>query len=422
MNIVKRIIDLGTRYQTNAICNKHIRFTNSLSLIICGFIIQNEILSIYYKQPLIVLIQFIHFVMISLVPVFNYRGKRVLASAWFSGVAIFFVTIYAIIFTLGSYNFAFLTFIIFLQFFLFSASEKKYIIIFVAITSLCFAGVLIWSGLSVQPLLSIPKGLLAAQRWNSLVGLPMLCIAVGLYAFSTINEAEREATREREKTEQLLLNILPQAVAERFKNDQSYLAEGFESVTVLFADIVGFTSFSEKTKPDALVKFLNEIFSKFDGLTETYGLEKIKTIGDAYMVAGGVPIRSDNHTRKICQMALKIQEIIQDIKDPNGEPLRVRIGISTGPVTAGVIGVKKFIYDLWGDTVNTASRMESHSVDGTTQITSEVYELVKNEFDCKERGTIQVKGKGAMTTYFLTGAKAYDAGNVLPPTLETLFY
>jgi len=176
-----------------------------------------------------------------------------------------------------------------LQFFLFSVSEKKYIIIFTAITAICFAGAILWQELHAPSLLYVPKGLLDVQRLNSLAGIPLLSIAFGIYAFSTINKAEQETAREKEKTEQLLLNILPKSVAEWFKNDQSFLAEGYHSVTVLFADIVGFTMLSEKIAPSDLVKFLNEVFSKFDELTEAYGLEKIKTIGDAYMVAGGVP-------------------------------------------------------------------------------------------------------------------------------------
>jgi class 3 adenylate cyclase len=329
-----------------------------------------------------------------------------LASAWFSAVAIVFVTFYSVVFTLDSLNFVFLPMIIFLQFFLFSASEKKYIILFTAITVVCFMGAILWQELHVQRFLAVSKEFIDAQRLNSFVGLPLLSIAFGLYAFSTIHKAEQQVAHEKEKTEQLLLNILPQAVAERFKNDQSFLAEGYPSVSVLFADIVGFTRFSEKIAPDELVIFLNAVFSRFDALTELFGLEKIKTIGDAYMVAGGVPTPSDHHTKSICQMALKIQEVVQDIKSPGGEPLHMRIGISTGPVTAGVIGAKKFIYDLWGNTVNTASRMESHSEAGGIHITEEVYELIKNEFECKSRGEIQVKGKGAMTTYFLIGEKS----------------
>jgi len=316
MNIAKRIIDLGTSRQTHPVFNKHIRFTNSVALLVCFFALQNAVLALYYKQSHILLINGLHFLLIAMMPAFNHLGKRVLASAWFSAVAIFFVTFYSIVFTLDSLNFVFLPMIIFLQFFLFSASEKKYIILFTAITVLCFAGVIVWQELRVQPFLAVSKAFIDAQRLNSFIGLPFLSIAFGLYAFSTIHKAEQEAVREKEKTEQLLHNILPGAVAERFKNDQSFLAEGYDSVTVLFADIVGFTGFSEKTTPGDLVKFLNDVFSKFDELTEAYGLEKIKTIGDAYMVAGGVPTPSNNHTEKVCQMALKMQEAVQDIKSP----------------------------------------------------------------------------------------------------------
>ena len=405
MNIIRLLVNRGTSRQTNNIYNKHIRFTNSIALIVCFFIIQNIALSIYYHQQIAMAIQVMHLVAIALVPYFNFRGKRILATSWFSGAAIIFVTVYAVIFTLDSYNFIFLSMIIFLQFFLFSPAEKKYIIIFTAITVLCFAGAVLYPQLHEAPLLPIPQGLLVAQRMNSLVGIPILSILFGVYAFSTINKAEQEAAREKEKTEQLLLNVLPQAVAERFKNDRSCLAEGYKSVSVLFADIVGFTTLSEKISPDGLVMFLNDVFSKFDAYTEEYGLEKIKTIGDAYMVAGGVPVATHDHAVKICRMALKMQEVIKEIKDPNGKPLQMRIGISTGPVTAGVIGVKKFIYDLWGDTVNTASRMESHALEGSIQVTSEVYLLVKDKFNCKERGTIGIKGKGNMLTYFLEGVK-----------------
>ena len=412
VNIIKRLIDLGTHRQSDPVYKKHIRFANSVALFVCLFIIQNAILSVYYQQNIVLAIQLMHLVAIALVPFFNSQGKRVLASAWFSSAAIFFVTIYAIIFTLYSYNFIFLSMIIFLQFFLFSRSEKRYIIIFTTITTICFAAATLYEELHMPPLLSISAGLLKAQRMNSITGIPVLSLLFGLYAFSAINKAEQEAATEKEKTEQLLLNILPQAVADRFKNDRSLLAEEYQSVSVLFADIVGFTKFSEKITPDELVRFLNDVFSKFDGCAEEFGLEKIKTIGDAYMVAGGVPIPTYDHTLKICCMALKMQEIIKDIKSPDGQPVHMRMGISTGPVTAGVIGVKKFIYDLWGDTVNTASRMESHAEESTIQVTAEVYERVKDYLDCKTRGIIHIKGKGEMLTYFLEGVKAAEPGNV----------
>lgn len=405
MNLANRIIDLGINKQTDVIQTRHIRFANSVIVILLFFIIQNVAICIYFHQPLVALVYLMHFILIALTLLFNHMGKRVFASAWFSGVAILFVSIYSIIFTERGYNFAFLPMIIFLQFFLFSAAEKKYVFIFTAITVFCFAWVLFWPAFHLQTLIPVSKEIIQAQRLNSLVGLPCLSIAFGFYAFITINKAEREVAKEKDKTDQLLLNILPKSIVERFKNDQSYLAEEYKSVTVLFADIVSFTSFSEKLKPDVLVGFLNKIFSEFDYLAELYGLEKIKTIGDAYMVAGGVPIPSDDHTRKICHMAIKMLEVAKDILTPFEEQVSMRIGINTGPVIAGVIGVKKFIYDLWGDTVNTASRMESHAEAGKIQITSEVYESIKNEFECQLRGLINVKGKGSMTTYFLVGAK-----------------
>lgn len=404
MNPIKRLINIGTDSQKDPVYNKHIRFSNSVFLILSFFMIQNTSVAIYYNELFMVFVFMVHWFFLSFMLVFTYLGKRVLASAWFSGVAIVFVTFYAIAFTMQGLNFVFLPMIIFLQFFLFSAAEKKYIIIFISIALLCFAGSLLWSSLNLPQLLPFSSAFIEAQRLNSLIGLPMLSIAFGMYSFHTIHRAEEEVAREKENIERLLLNILPKAVAERFKHDQSYMAEEYESVTILFADIVGFTTISEKIAPAELVAFLNDIFSKFDELTETYQLEKIKTIGDAYMVAGGVPIRSHNHTQRICQLALKMKEIIQNVKTPNGEMLSIRIGINTGSVTAGVIGIKKFTYDLWGDTVNTASRMESHSENGMIQITDKVYDMVKHEFDCEPRGTIQVKGKGHMTTYSLTRA------------------
>ncbi|HYV95752.1 MAG TPA: adenylate/guanylate cyclase domain-containing protein [Chitinophagales bacterium] len=406
-NPIKQIIDLGTTKQTDPVVNRHIRFCNSVALIVCLFVVQNFVLAVYYKQTLIAFVLGLHFILLALMPVFNYAGKRLLASTWFSSVAILFVTFYAIVFTLEGLNFTFLPMIIFLQFFLFTAAEKKYIILFTVVTLVCFAGVILWPVLHLPQIVSVPEQFIEAQRLSTYTGLPLLSIAFGAYALSSIHTAEQQTAKEKEKTDHLLLNILPQSIAERFKNDQTFLAEGYDSVTVLFADIVGFTGISQKVTPNELVKFLNEVFSKFDALTEEHGLEKIKTIGDAYMVAGGVPARVDHHTRKICMMALKMQAAIKDIRSPGGEPLRMRIGISAGPVTAGVIGVKKFIYDLWGDTVNTASRMESHSEEGSIQITEEAYELIKNEFECKPRGIIQVKGKGAMSTYFLVGLKVF---------------
>lgn len=218
-------------------------------------------------------------------------------------------------------------------------------------------------------------------------------------------DALRRLKAEQAKSERLLLNILPKLIADRLKDGQTTIADRFQEVTVLFADIVGFTDFSSRVAPETLVNHLNRIFSRFDRLTEKRRLEKIKTIGDMYMVVGGLPAPRADHAQAIAELALDLREEIEQLNREAGHPFRMRMGIHTGPVVAGVIGTHKFSYDLWGDTVNTASRMESHAGEGTIQVTAAVYEPLKDQFVFKQRGTILVKGKGKMTTYLLVGRK-----------------
>lgn len=222
-----------------------------------------------------------------------------------------------------------------------------------------------------------------------------------------ISQAElyEQARTAQEQSDRLLLNILPEAIADRLKQDEHTIADSFEEVTVLFADIVSFTQLSSHISPHELVKQLNEIFSTFDRLAQRLGLEKIKTIGDAYMVVGGLPTARADHAEAIAQMALDMQQEIARFKRDDGEPFHIRIGISSGPVVAGVIGLNKFIYDLWGDTVNTASRMESQGIPGCIQVTTATYERLRHKFRLEKRGIIEVKGKGEMITYFLKGRK-----------------
>ncbi|GAB4479845.1 MAG: hypothetical protein Kow00124_25930 [Anaerolineae bacterium] len=208
---------------------------------------------------------------------------------------------------------------------------------------------------------------------------------------------------ERERSERLLLNVLPGPIAERLKRNEATIADSFPEVTVLFADIVDFTPLSQRFNPDELVALLNGIFSAFDELTERHGLEKIKTVGDAYMVVGGLPQPRPDHTAAVADLALAMQEAIGEFHTPDGEPFRMRVGMHTGPVVAGVIGSTKFIYDLWGDTVNTASRMEAFGVPGAIQVTEAIYTRLCDAFHMEERGMVEVKGKGAMRTYLLHG-------------------
>jgi class 3 adenylate cyclase/ActR/RegA family two-component response regulator len=208
---------------------------------------------------------------------------------------------------------------------------------------------------------------------------------------------------QKEQIEELLLNILPKAIADRLQDRQSIIADSFADVSVLFADLVGFTSFASNKTASETVKLLNQIFSQFDQLSIQHGLEKIKTIGDAYMVVGGLPEPSANHAEAIALMALDMQTAVARFNVKNNQNFSLRIGINIGSVVAGVIGLTKFSYDLWGDTVNVANRMESNGIPGEIQVTEAVYERLKDKFSFKKRGIIEVKGKGKMTAYLLIG-------------------
>ena len=218
-----------------------------------------------------------------------------------------------------------------------------------------------------------------------------------------------QVVAEQKVSERLLLNVLPHSIAERLKGRPEVAADSFTevvvdsfaAVTVLFADIVGFTKFSESVSAEALVGVLNDIFTRFDRIADRRGLEKIKTIGDAYMVAAGLPDPVADHTSRAAHMALDMMEEIDGFNVQGGYDLKVRIGIDTGAVVAGVIGKRKFLYDLWGDVVNTASRMESHGIAGRIQVTDATRQRLSEPFIIEERGVIDVKGKGAMHTWFL---------------------
>ncbi|MBI3876648.1 MAG: response regulator [Verrucomicrobia bacterium] len=211
---------------------------------------------------------------------------------------------------------------------------------------------------------------------------------------------------EKEKSERLLLNILPRPIADRLKGGEKTIADNYHSVTVLFADLVGFTHFSSRTDASELVNMLNQIFTAFDRLVEKHSLEKIKTIGDSYMVVGGLPVPLPNHAEAVAQMALEMLDAITTLNYESGTDRAIRIGMNTGPVVAGVIGRKKFSYDLWGSTVNLAARLESGGVPGHIHVSQSTYEVLRDQFAFTERGVIHAKGVGDITTYFLNGKRS----------------
>ncbi len=226
-----------------------------------------------------------------------------------------------------------------------------------------------------------------------------------------LDEAHRLLQIEQERSEKLLLNILPGAIAERLKNSSQTIADGFADVSVMFVDIVNFTRVAEGLTPQQVFAMLNRIFSSFDELAEKYGMEKIKTIGDAYMVAGGLNSAMADYTDAIADMALDMRDLLHRDFNVNQMHLEVRIGVGTGPVVAGVVGKKKFIYDLWGDTVNIASRITSEGVPGMIQVDEVTYRRLHERYDFQEPQTIYLKGKGNMVVYRLVGRKEMQ-----PPT------
>lgn len=258
----------------------------------------------------------------------------------------------------------------------------------------------------------IPQGVVVAFFALTIVGVATTVFALLQFfvrarerALVDLARQHRALEREQDRSERLLLNVLPQPVAERLKEHEGIVADACPAVTVLFADLVGFTPLAERLPAPQLVALLDRIFARWDALVAELGLEKIKTIGDAYMVAGGIPVARADHAEAIADLALAMGPELGRCATEAGRELQVRIGIDSGPVVAGVIGRAKFSYDLWGDTVNTASRMESHAALGMIQVSERAYERLRRHFELHRRGTVEVKGKGPMTSYVLLGRR-----------------
>ena len=254
--------------------------------------------------------------------------------------------------------------------------------------------------------------------FRAIIGIGFLFLLYGIYRWrtaalhkqkrileQTVKERTAEVVKQKEKSDELLLNILPSEVADELKEKGYTTAKSFDEVTVLFSDIKGFTDVAEKLTAQKLVKEINIYFSAFDNIILKYGLEKIKTIGDAYIAAGGLPEKNQATAQNVIEAAIAMQRKIQELKQErillNSPYFELRIGIHTGPVVAGVVGIKKFQYDIWGDTVNLAARMEQSGVPGKINISQHTYSLVKEKFNCIYRGKIEAKNKGEIDMYFV---------------------
>jgi adenylate cyclase len=271
-----------------------------------------------------------------------------------------------------------------------------------------FVVVFVLTGLAGE--LFVPDADLPASFTSTMLALNVVGTASVAFTLLALFAHQRNAAltalrAEQEKSEALLLNILPRAIAERLKAAQT-IADHFAATSILFADLVDFTPLAQRLPAAQMVHILDQLFSHFDVLVERHGLEKIKTIGDCYMAAAGVPDPHPDHARRAALLALDMRDVLATSAVAGQSGVELRIGINSGPVVAGVIGTKRFLYDLWGDAVNTASRMESHGTAGEIQITRATYELLKDEFVCRPRGTILVKGKGLMETWYLVGSRS----------------
>lgn len=288
---------------------------------------------------------------------------------------------------------------------IFDAHEKKYRALFTVIP---IVG-LVFASLELNPpyidILSLPQDLLLFARVTNLViGVVSILLLVGVFNREVI-KAELELVQERERSDRLLHAILPQKIANELRLSDRMIANRHPEVTVLFADIAGFTPWASTQEPEEVVSLLEKIFSQFDARLSQLGAEKIKTIGDAYMVVSGAPDPRADHAHVIANLALALLEEIKLIRQQTGMALDVRIGIHTGSVIAGVIGAVRFSYDIWGDTVNTASRMESHGQAGRIQVSQQTKERIFDEFNVEPRGLVDIKGKGEMETWWLLEPK-----------------
>jgi adenylate cyclase len=234
----------------------------------------------------------------------------------------------------------------------------------------------------------------------------VMVVAVVWYALREIRRARQAMEAEYERSETLLTNILPATIAQRLKDPtRNIIADKFDDASILFADIAGYTKRASDTSPSDLVRFLDRLYTDLDALVDRHGLEKVKTSGDSYMVVSGVPQPRDDHIEALACLALDMADAVADLKDPQGRKVPLRIGLGAGPVVAGVVGARKFFYDVWGDAVNIASRMETTDVEGRIQVPHDVYERLNHAFLFEERGNVDVKGKGVMHTWYLVGRR-----------------
>jgi|JI9StandDraft_1071089.scaffolds.fasta_scaffold00449_20 adenylate cyclase len=398
----EKIINIGITPDLHEKDAKYIRLTNALVVIVAAWLFSTipSLMPLYPSSRFLILNSILFPILWPFSLYLNYKHYYIAAKLYFSYASLICISLNALQVGREADNHLFLLLLSIFAFYSYPPKQMKYITL-VSLSSLfCFIGIEVYLT-SHHPILDAPPSFFQVARLISLVALCILVYVLTLYNYKTLHTAQDLLEIEHQKSETLLLNILPPVIADRLKASSAVIADRTNEATILFADVVGFTVMSQKMEPEKLVALLNDLFSEFDNITKAYNLEKIKTIGDAYMVAGGIPEARKDHCEAVALCALEMQSIMRKGISQDLQDFKVRIGIHTGPVVAGVIGKSKFIYDLWGDSVNTASRMESHGVEDKIHVSKEVYLKLKDKFEFEDKREIQVKGKGLMETYFL---------------------
>ncbi len=393
--LLGRLISAGVAGQSLQ-DTKHIRLTNQVSLVAAGLAVFAFTDPRIFGDRVLELISVAALVVYCLVPWFSSRGWHFLARLWLCVGSIAWITADGVLMGANTEQHLFLIAVATAAWFI-APRRDRWLAALIAV--FCGGGMLAIDLLT--PVRAVLRGGAIPFDTVDKATLYVVLQAMAFYSVTQTDRAEDELAAEQARSEALLLNVLPRRIAEQLKKEEGSIAERFDSATVLFADLVNFTQLSERTNATQLVQMLDQIFSRFDALADEHGLEKIKTIGDAYMVVGGVPNARADHATAVAKMSIDMLRVLKELQGPEFESLSLRIGIHSGPVVAGVIGKRKFAFDLWGDTVNTASRMESHGQPGRIHVSQATHDLLSEQFAFEARGLTAIKGKGELSTFFL---------------------
>lgn len=364
-----------------------------------------------------ILIGFVVFPLVwQLVPLLNQLGRYTAARLFFSLSSLAFIAFNAVQLGPETENHLFMISVFVGAFIIYPPRQFRYVILVAGLSALGLISLEVFYR-EYGSLVEFPDEFVTIARWSSMSSLFMIILAISIYHYKVVENAEDRLEQEHRISEGLLLNILPAAIAQRLKTRRGPIADRIESASILFADIIDFTPLANRLPHERVVEILDTIFTQFDRISQRHGLEKIKTIGDAYMVAGGVPVPTEGHHVAIADCALEMLEYMQSDPIPEMPGLSLRIGIHTGPLVAGVICERKFAYDLWGDAVNTASRMESHGLPNRIQVSAAFYERTRDEYVYEPRGILPFKGKGEMEAYLLEGRRVRVAASNAHPAI-----